>query len=222
MMTPAEIEALFTRVDGSYAFARWGRPIAPIVFGVEDSTLATVKGAIEAVVTLAGHQMAETDPELGSNLMVFFFRDWDELMGVPDLDRLIPGLDPLLARLKAADASQYRAFRFDDQGAIQACFVFLRMSGAMAKLPAETLALTQAVQAILMWGDSAFAETSPLAVIPDTGATILRPDIAGVIAAAYDRMMPVAAADPSHALRLFARLQAPIDPPAGDPGPTKH
>lgn len=94
MMTPAEIEALFTRADGSYAFARWGRPIAPIVFGVEDSTLATVKGAIEAVVTLAGHQMAETDPELGSNLMVFFFRDWDELMGVPDLDRLIPGLIP--------------------------------------------------------------------------------------------------------------------------------
>ncbi|MEK0162545.1 hypothetical protein VWX97_02245 [Phaeobacter sp. JH18-32] len=222
MMTPAEIEALFTRADGSYAFARWGRPIAPIVFGVEDSTLATVKGAIEAVVTLAGHQMAETDPELGSNLMVFFFRDWDELMGVPDLDRLIPGLDPLLERLKAADASQYRAFRFDDQGAIQACFVFLRMGGAMAKLPAETLALTQAVQAILMWGDSAFAKTSPLAVLPETGATILRPDIAGVIAAAYDRMMPLAASDSAHALRLFARLQAPIEPSADASGQASH
>ncbi|KII12190.1 hypothetical protein OO25_18390 [Phaeobacter sp. S60] len=222
MMTPAEIEALFTRTDGTYAFARWGRPIAPIVFGVEDSTLATVKGAIEAVVTLAGHQMAETDPELGSNLMVFFFRDWDELTGVPDLDRLIPDLDPLVARLKQADASQYRAFRFDDQGGIQACFVFLRMAGAMAKLPAETLALTQAVQMMLTWGDSAFAETSPLAVLPDTGATILRPEIAGVIAAAYDRMMPVAAADSSHALRLFARLQAPVAPPADDANPTRH
>ncbi|ATG38640.1 hypothetical protein [Phaeobacter piscinae] len=221
-MTPAEIEALFTRTDGAYAFARWGRPIAPIVFGVEDSTLATVKGAIEAVVTLAGHQMAETDPELGSNLMVFFFRDWDELTGVPDLDRLIPDLAPLVARLKQADASQYRAFRFDDQGGIQACFVFLRMAGAMAKLPAETLALTQAVQMMLTWGDSAFAETSPLAVLPDTGATILRPEIAGVIAAAYDRMMPVAAADRSHALRLFARLQAPVTPPADDANPTRH
>ncbi|ATG34677.1 hypothetical protein PhaeoP23_00507 [Phaeobacter piscinae] len=221
-MTPAEIEALFTRTDGAYAFARWGRPIAPIVFGVEDSTLATVKGAIEAVVTLAGHQMAETDPELGSNLMVFFFRDWDELTGVPDLDRLIPDLAPLVARLKQADASQYRAFRFDDQGGIQACFVFLRMAGAVAKLPAETLALTQAVQMMLTWGDSAFAETSPLAVLPDTGATILRPEIAGVIAAAYDRMMPVAAADRSHALRLFARLQAPVTPPSDDANPTRH
>ncbi len=207
--TPDQIEQLFTRADGSYAFARWGRPIAPIVFGVEDETLQVVKGAVEAVATFAGHQMAETDPELGANLMFFFFRDWQELGAVPDLDRMIPGLETLVTRLAAQDASQYRAFRFDDQGGIQAAFVFLRMSGDMAKLPAETLALTQAVQTLLMWGDTAFAEISPLAVLPDSGATIVRPEIAGVIAAAYDRMMPVAAQDASHALRLFARLQAP-------------
>ncbi|OED50576.1 hypothetical protein AB838_01305 [Rhodobacteraceae bacterium (ex Bugula neritina AB1)] len=212
-LTPEQIEALFTRSDGSYAFARWGRPVAPIVFGVQDETLKTVKGALEAVMTLAGHQMAETDPELGSNLMVFFFRDWDELLDVPDLDRLIPELQPLVARLKEADASQYRAFRFDDQGGIKAGFVFLQMQGAMAQMPAETLALTQAVQVALMWSEAAFAEASPLAVLPETGTTILRPEIAGVIAAAYDRMMPVAAGDKSHALRVFARLQAPAEPP---------
>ena len=75
-LTPDEIEALFTRADGEFLFTRWGRPIAPVVFGVEDATLGTVKGALEAVVTLAGHEMAETDPELGANLMIFFFRDW--------------------------------------------------------------------------------------------------------------------------------------------------
>lgn len=101
-MTHDDIARLFTRSDGSYLFARWGRPIAPIVFGVEDATLEVVKGALEAVVTLAGHQMAETDPELGSNLMFFFFRDWDELLEVPDLDRLVPDLAPLVARLKGA------------------------------------------------------------------------------------------------------------------------
>ncbi|NIZ61411.1 hypothetical protein DL239_10530 [Sedimentitalea sp. CY04] len=206
-MTPEQIEQLFTRNDGSYAFARWGRPIVPIVFGVEDETLKVVKGAVEAVATLAGAQMDELDGELGANLMFFFFRDWDELLAVPDLGRLIPDLEPLVARLKAADASQYRAFRFDDQAAIQAAFVFLRMTGEMAEVPAETLALAQSVQVILMWGDRAFAETSPLAVLPETGATILRPEIAGVIAAAYDRMMPPSAEDKSHALRLFARLQ---------------
>ncbi len=211
-LTPQDIQSLFTRRDGSYGFARWGRPISPIVFGVEDETLRVVKGAIEAVATLAGHQMAETDPELGSNLMFFFFRDWAELLDVPDLERLIPGLEPLVERLQAGDASQYRAFRFDDQGAIQASFVFLRMTGAMADIPAETLALAQAAQVILLWGDQAFAETSPLAVLPETGATILRPEIAGIIAAAYDRMMPPSAIDASHALRLFARLQAPTAP----------
>lgn len=207
---PEEIEALFTRQDGSYAFARWGRPIAPIVFGVDDATLQTIKGAVEAVVTLAGHQMTDTDPELGSNLMFFFFRDWSELLEVPDLDRMIPGLPELVARLNAADAAHYRAFRFDDQNAIQAGFVFIRIAGDAAKQPAEDLALSQAVQVILMWGDQAFAQTSPLALIPGQKNAVLRPEIAGVIAAGYDRMMPLFADDKSHALRLFARLQAPI------------
>lgn len=207
---PEEIEALFTRQDGSYAFARWGRPIAPIVFGVDDATLQTIKGAVEAVVTLAGHQMTDTDPELGSNLMFFFFRDWSELLEVPDLDRMIPGLPDLVARLNAADAAHYRAFRFDDQNAIQAGFVFIRIAGDAAKQPAEDLALSQAVQVILMWGDQAFAQTSPLALIPGQKNAVLRPEIAGVIAAGYDRMMPLFADDKSHALRLYARLQAPI------------
>ncbi len=206
-MTPQEVESLFTRADGSYGFARWGRPIAPVVFGVEDATLRTVKGALEAVATLVGHQMAETDPEFGSNLMVFFFREWAELRDVPDLDRLIPDLGPLVDRLEAADATQYRAFRFDNDGSIQAAFSFLRMTDEMAKIPAEALALGEAVQTIVTWGDAAFAQTSPLAVLPDTGATVLRPEIAAVIAAAYDRMMPPATIDPSHALRLFARLR---------------
>ena len=204
-MTPQDIEALFTRSDGKYGFARWGRPIAPIVFGVQDETLSIVKGALEAVVTLAGHHMAETDPELGSNLMMFFFRDWDELLDVPDLDKLIPELGPLVGKLKAAEANQYRLFRFDQNGAIKAAFVFLCMDTAMSKLPAETLALQQVAQTVLLWSDTAFRSQSPLAVT-EGGATILRPDIADVIRAAYDPVLPVAAQDASHALRMFARL----------------
>lgn len=206
-MTPQDIEALFTRSDGTYGFARWGRPIAPIVFGVQDETLSVVKGALEAVVALAGHQMAETDPELGSNLMVFFFRDWDELIEVPDLDKLIPELGPLVGKLKTAGANQYRLFRFDEQGAIKASFVFLCMDKDMSKLPAETLALQQVAQTMLLWSDTAFRTQSPLAVT-EGGATILKPEIAGVIRAAYDPVMPVAAHDPSHALRLSARIGA--------------
>lgn len=204
-MTPDQVEALFTRSDKSYLFARWGRPIAPIAFGVEDQTISVLKGAIEAVCALAGHEMAETDPELGSNLMMFFCRDWDELPGVPDLDRLVPDLGPLVGRLKEADANQYRIFRFDEAGAIKACFIFLRMDEQLSNVPAETLALSQIVQSIVLWSDTAFQETSPLAVAGET--TVLRPDIAQVIRAGYDPVLPGVAQDPSHALRLFARME---------------
>ncbi|RKF13930.1 hypothetical protein D6850_12125 [Roseovarius spongiae] len=205
-MTPEEIEACFTRSDGSYAFARWGRPIAPIVFGVDDATLGVVKGAIEAVAQLAGHEMAETDPELGANLMFFFFRDWDELRGVPDLDRLIPDLGPLVTRLKDESANQYRMFRFDEAGAIRACFVFLCMDDRLSAMPAETLALGQVVQSILLWSDAAFRDRSPLARAPGQGTVILRPDVAALIRAAYDPVMPAQAGDAAHALRLAARI----------------
>ena len=203
-MTAEEIEALFTRESGDYAFARWGRPLAPVVFGVEDETLGVIKGAIAAVNQLAGTSISETDPELGSNFIWFFFKEWAELPDVPGMDRLLPDLGPLVARLEAADANQYRAFRFDEAGAIKACFVFLRMDAHLEAVSAETLALSQVVQSMLLWSDLAFRTQSPLAVAGDT--TVLRPDIAALIRAAYDPVMPVATNDTSHALRLAARV----------------
>jgi hypothetical protein len=202
-MTPEQIQGFFTRSDGQYLFARWGRPIVPVVFGVDDATLAVVKGAVEAVVTLAGHKMAETDPELGANLMLFFFRDWEELPQVPNLDRMVPELGPLVDRLQTAGANQYRIFRFDADGAIKAAFVFLRMDDHLAALPAEDLALAQAAQVICLWSDRAFVEASPLGQVE--GRVILRPDVAAVIRAGYDRMLPAVARDAAHAYRLAAR-----------------
>ncbi len=203
-MDATETEAFFTRADGSYVFARWGRPIAPVVFGVESQTLDVIKAALAAVTTLANHPIAETDPELGSNLMVFFFHDWSELAQVPKLDALIPELPTLLTRLEAADANQYRIFRFDKTGAIKAAFVFVRMDEHMSAASADTVALTQAVHTVLLWSDRAFMDRSPLAIME--GTTILRPEIADLIRAAYDPVLPAASQDTSHALRLAARL----------------
>lgn len=206
-MTPQDIETYFTQPDGKYAFARWGRPIAPIVFGVEDKSLEVVKGALQAVVKLAGHQMVETDPEFGSNMMFFFFSEWDELLDVPDLDKLIPEMALLVSKLKSGGANQYRLFRFDDTGAIKAAFVFLRMDEALADIPAEVLALQQVVQVMLLWGKDAFRTQSPLG-LTESGKTMLRPDIAAIINASYDPVMPAVADDASHALRVFARIEA--------------
>lgn len=205
-MDQKDIERHFTRSDGSYLFARWGRPIVPVVFGVEDETLSIVKGAFEAVVALAGHKMSDLDPELGANTLIFFVRDWSELSETPDLDRLIPDMAALLDRLREADANQYRAFRFDEAGAIKAAFVFVRMDAALSEVPAEDLALAQAAQTILLWSDLAFKDSGPLGRAGDT--VVLRPDVAGLIRAGYDPVMPAVTQDPSHALRLAARLEA--------------
>ena len=199
-----EVEAHFGQAGGGYRFARWGRPIVPVVFGVEDATLAVVKGAIEAVVTLAGHKMAETDTELGANLLLFFLREWDELLAVPGLSGMLGELPALVARLKARQANQYRSFRFDQAGAIKACFGFVRLDAALAELPAEALALEQAVRAILAWGEGAFAARAALAEVQ--GRAVLRPEIAALIRAAYDPVLPAVATDTSHALRLAARM----------------
>jgi hypothetical protein len=203
-MDADEIEALFTRGDGSYLFARWGRPIVPVVFGVAEETLSVVKGAVEAVVAVAGHKMAETDPELGANLMLFFFAEWEELLAVPKLGEMIPELEALVARLQGTGANQYRSFRFDADGAIKAAFVFVRMDAGLAEMPAEVLALNQAVQVILLWSDVAFAARSALARAGEV--VVLRPEIAALIAAGYARTMPAVAQDASHALRLAARV----------------
>ncbi len=204
-MTAEQIETLFTRRDGQFAFARWGRPIAPVAFGIEEDALPVVKGALEAVVKLAGHDMAETDTELGSNLMMFFFADWAELLDVPGMDGLVPDLAGQVERLQAAGANQYRFFRFEENGAIKAAFVFLRMDESLQEMSAQVLALSQAVQVILLWSEDAFHKQSPLALADE--ALVLRPEVADVIRAAYDPVMPPAANDPTHSLRLAARVQ---------------
>jgi hypothetical protein len=69
------------------------------------------------------------------------------------------------------------------------------------------LALSQIVQSMVLWSDMAFQDRSALAVAGET--TILRPDMAVLLRAAYDPVMPGAAQDASHALRLAARIEAP-------------
>lgn len=205
-MTPDQILPLFTAPDGTYHFARWRRPIAPVVFGVQDETLALVKDALSAVARRAGHEVAETDPEQGANLMIFFLRDWDELSDVPDLDHLVPGMTGLAARLSREMADHYRQFRYEADGAIRAAFVFVRIGAPLADLPADELALDLALRVILPFQAAAFRHHP--ALLRHNDAAVVAPWLADLIRVAYDPILPVAATDQSHALRLSARLLA--------------
>ncbi|MEX0350449.1 MAG: hypothetical protein AB3N15_13585 [Paracoccaceae bacterium] len=203
-MTPEQVTQYFLREDGEFVFARWGRPIAPVVFGAKDEALPLVKGAFEAVTELAGHKMADTDPEIGSNCMLFFFSDWDELLDVPDLDKAIPNLADLVERTKAAQANQYRLFRFDENEGIKSVFIFMKMDGDVSGVPAETMLLGQAVQSILLWKNNAFDQESAFDEVD--GKAVLRRDIGELIRAAYDPVLPSMTRDSSHALRIHARM----------------
>ena len=189
MMTHHDISALFTREDGSFLCARWGRPVAPVIFGLADESLDIFRSAISAGYAHARHPVTDVDPELGSNLMLFFMRDWAEMEDIPDLDHLT-GQPGLPARLAQENADQYRLFRFDADGGIRACMIFLRMSETMSQIHPAALA-----EALMMRSALSFAaEISP------------SPHLAALIRAAYDPVLPVAADQPAHAMRLAARL----------------
>lgn len=198
-MTPDQIAPLFTRADGRYLCARWGRPVAPVIFGLADESLDIFRAAIRAAYAHAGHPLTETDPEMGANLMIFFCRDWHEMEDIPDLD-LLTGDPDLPARLADQGADQFRIYRFDGDGGIRACLEFVRMSGALADAHPAQLAEALAMRSLLTFAQD---------FVPSPG-------MAALIRAAYDPVMPVAGTDPSHALRLAARMNRPQIPSGED------
>ncbi len=196
---------LFTAPDTTYRFARWGRPIAPVVFGVGDESLPHLKEAISMTVGITGGPLVETDPELGANFMWFFCREWDELLQVPNLDKLLPNFDRMVASLKDQGASRYRTFGFDKQGAIQLCVVLIRVDDATEALSLQTLGTSETLQSLLTFSEAAFATQSPIAMIKSNNLCIVKPEYAAVVRAAYDNALPSATEDPAHALRVSAR-----------------
>jgi hypothetical protein len=196
---------LFTAPDQTYHFARWGRPLAPVVFGVGDESLPHLKEAIAMTVGITGAPLAETDPELGANFMWFFCREWDEMFEVPNLDKLMPNFERTIAALKDQNASRYRTFGFDKDGAVQLCVVLIRVDAATEALSLQTLGTSETLQSLLTFSENAFDTESPIATIKANNLCIVKPEYAAVVRAAYDPALPSASEDPAHALRVSAR-----------------
>lgn len=195
----------FTGSDGVFRFARWEWPLAMMVAGTDDAGIEIFEAAVQEVADLAGLPVQDLDEEFGANLLVFFAKEWAELAPVPQLAKFLPNLADILARLERAGANQYRAFAFDGDGAIRACIVLLRYEAKMRKVSAQSLAVGQAVQSILLWSDTAFHAESPIGVLED-GICVVKPWHAALIRAAYDPTLPSSAEDPAFALRLAGRM----------------
>ena len=196
---------LFTSPDQRYHFARWGRPIAPVVFGVGDENLPHLKDAIAMTVGISGGMLVDTDPELGANFMWFFCRDWDEMLVIPDLDKLIPNFVNLITELQEKNATRYRSSGFEKNGAIQLCVVLIRVDAATERMSLQTLGTSETFQSLLTFGENAFDVHSPIATIKVNNLCIVKPEYAAVVRAAYDPALPAASNDPAHALRVSAR-----------------
>jgi len=207
------VEAQFTRRDGTFRFARWGRPLVPVIVGTNDQGCQIFEAGIQAVARIAGLEVGELDPDLGANFLVFLVNDWAELTEAPNLVRLIPNLNDLIANLTEHDANQYRVFNFTEDGAIRLCITMLRYDEELQRVSAQTLAVGQAVQGMLLWSDKAFMDESPIAVTDD-GLCVVKPMFADLLRTAYDPVLPDTATDASHALRIAARLTVEDAPKA--------
>ena len=200
-----EIKDLFTQADGTYQFARWGRPIAPVIFGVNDQILAGLKAAISSTIGITGQKMGELDPDLGTNMMWIFCRDWDEVLELPDIEKLIPGIREKMTDIKNSNASSYRYLTFDKDGAIMFACVLIRPVGEYANQPVSVIGAAETLLTLATFGAGAFKKESPIAVIKENNVVVVKPKYAAVVRAAYDQTMPARSDDPAHALRVKAR-----------------
>lgn len=210
-MTPEKVEELFTRSNGEFVFARWGRPIAPATFGAKSEALEHIKDAYRALGNLTGQTVAEEDPEAGRNCLYFFCANWNDLLESEELNKIVPNLSDLIGKLKEADANQYRLFRFDDDDGIKGVIVMLRMAKGQgtpgdggSSLPPETFLVGQAVQTVLMWRDSAFNKRSAFERQEDRA--VLRQDIGDLIRACYADDIPRLSRDPAIAQDISSHM----------------
>lgn len=208
-MTPDDnnlrkIKSLFCH-DGEYHFSRWNKSIVPVIFGTDDDSLTILKDAFAKVISYSTINMADFDPELGANFMIFFCKDWKELEFVQNLNQILPKPEILLKRLQGSKSNQYRLFRFTKNGSINFCIQLLKYDHEMSSISTYSLGLNQILKSIVFWSPTAFDKESPIEKLSGCDLPNIRPFFRSLITAAYDPVLPNQSRDEAHALRLLAR-----------------
>lgn len=217
------IRQLFTRsaesVEGApedpaqrFRFARWGRPLAPVVLGLDEESAEAARAAVVEAAEAAGVGAVDEDPDLEANFLICVCEKWSQLKSISGLDRLIPDLERLLTLLSAVGANQYRIFRVAPEEGISFAVTLVRFDESVAGLSAQAIGATQAAHGLLMWSDEAFAEDAPVA-INRSGRGVIKTFHAKLLKAAYGEDAPSTSEDPNLADQLAAAMAAMPDSP---------
>ena len=137
--------------------------------------------------------------------MWFFCKEWEEILSVPDLKKLIPNLNDIVKKLQTTSTKSYRIFAFDNEGGIKMCVQLIKVSDETAEMSIQALATGETFQCLVLFSSKAFIDESPIAQISQNNLCVPKPEYAALVRAAYDPVLPVSSQDKSHALRLFAR-----------------
>ena len=201
----SKIVNLFSHENG-FHFARWSKAISPIVFGVDDDTLKSIRATFSDVLSLTSVSLSDLDPEFGANFIIFFCSEWSELESVPNLYKMIPNLRKLVIKLEKGNANQYRSFSFTSSGSIKLCILIIRYDHFQASVSVQTLSMSQILKSLLLWSPQAFAYESPIIKASDSCPSEFKPFYAALLKASYDPILPDSSVDEAHALRLNARV----------------
>jgi hypothetical protein len=205
-MTPDEIRTYFSTPNQGYFFARWNRPIVPVVFGDHCLEPDLLKAALGRLGELTGQPVDLAAPASSMNYGTLVVRDWRDLTDMPGVPRLMPNLAKLAAQLEAEGANQYRVFQRDWRGGIKRCFAAIRTgTGRFADLTPESMALRQVTLSFLQWSIPGIVKVGLVGPGPD-GRDDLKPQTAALLKAAYDPALPTSSKDPRHAEALAARM----------------
>lgn len=205
-MTPDDIRTYFARAGGQYQFARWNRPIVPVVFGDHCLDPGLLREALVRLSGITGHPVDLEAPPSAMTYGTLVVREWRDLAATPGAGKAMPGLAKLGAEAERQGGNQFRTFQRDWRGGIKRCVAVIRTAaGRFDDLTPESMALRQAALSFLHWSIPGVVKLRLVMPGPD-GVDDLKPEVVALLRAAYDPAMPVSSRDPRHADQLAERM----------------
>ena len=201
-----EIQSMFT-VKNKFFFSRWSGNIVPMILGVNDFSLGLFKKKLISILSCLPIQIDEFEIEKKANYVFIFFKKWDELYNLPNIEEIIPDHLSLLKSLSFKNPSQYRRFYFDKNGGINFCVFLIPIEKEIDESSYEELIIQILIKSILIWSEEFQNFKNFYFFNSKKGEFCLSNDFLSFLKACYDPVLPDKTNDASHSLRIFARYK---------------